>query len=619
MEYNARAAGDVGAASSSAVRVNDLITSVNGIRGDVGRMLAEVKGRSKSMTAEVSLTLVLERPSPEEAKGWAMALREQARPLSSLSPNAQHWTIELFKKRGKPIGANLVSSQDIRSGRALAVSSLSKAGPLARHNEAYPAFAVKKGDLFIAVNGVDWSAAEMLQQLARDVISIAVERPFPEETERWRGFNASSRPASVARSTSLRDVRSQPLRWTVKFLKEKGEKLGAQMTRNYTHTNEVVMEVHLIHARGLVATHNELQQNAAIRLGDVFTSVNGLRGDWNGMLAEFAKDVVVVEVERPSQTGAIRQGTEFSIGGFQSEPQPGSRWTFSLFKEKGQKIGAKAIRNLDYSAAEVSLELHVIHAGGLVDVHNKRSPHAAVQAGDIFLSVNGFHGDYARMVGEFSQDVVVVEVERPFHRPPKTATSMGEQSQHSELSLGASLGALPEPLKPEKLWTVSLSKRKGEKLGARVSRNDFYGTERVMKVQFVREGGLVHKHNKSHPDEAVQIGDVITSVNGVHGDYKAMLAKMAGESVVLELERPPQEWTPRSFDFDQSMLSTKEGWISIGGFSGDGAWSDPGNAEGMSHVQGALPLEDRAGHLVWRLVPQGRLLVSDRRAFCGAD
>ena len=47
-------------------------------------------------------------------------------------------------------------------------------------------------------------------------------------------------------------------------------------------------------------------------------------------------------------------------------------------------------------------------------------------------------------------------------------------------------------------------------------------TEEVMKVYEVNPGGALDKHNQLQPDAAIQKGDVILSVNGVHGDYDAM-------------------------------------------------------------------------------------------------
>ena len=59
----------------------------------------------------------------------------------------------------------------------------------------------------------------------------------------------------------------------------------------------------------------------------------------------------------------------------------------------------------------------------------------------------------------------------------------------------------------------------------------------VMEVEEVEPDGALSKHNQRQPDAAIQEGDVILSVNGVHGDYDAMDAELAKDSVVFEVER----------------------------------------------------------------------------------
>ena len=49
--------------------------------------------------------------------------------------------------------------------------------------------------------------------------------------------------------------------------------------------------------------------------------------------------------------------------------------------------------------------------------------------------------------------------------------------------------------------------------------------------------GALLGHAQLQPDAAIQEGDVILSVNGVHGDFDAMFAQFAKDSVVFEVER----------------------------------------------------------------------------------
>ena len=95
--------------------------------------------------------------------------------------------------------------------------------------------------------------------------------------------------------------------------------------------------------------------------------------------------------------------------------------------------------------------------------------------------------------------------------------------------------------------TVTLSKTEGEKYGitmvpkreyAHMSRaGDDIITEDVLEVVKVVPGGALDRHNQLQPDAAMQEGDVILSVNGVHGDFDAMGAQLAKDTVVFEVER----------------------------------------------------------------------------------
>ena len=95
--------------------------------------------------------------------------------------------------------------------------------------------------------------------------------------------------------------------------------------------------------------------------------------------------------------------------------------------------------------------------------------------------------------------------------------------------------------------TVTLSKTGDEKNGINTDSKQNYIhmgragddiiTEVVMEVVEVVPGGALDKHNQLEPDAAIQEGDVILSVNGVHGDFDAMFAQLKKNSVVFEVER----------------------------------------------------------------------------------
>jgi hypothetical protein len=89
------------------------------------------------------------------------------------------------------------------------------------------------------------------------------------------------------------------------------------MERDHLHEGDLGMKVKIIHPGGMLDEHNKRNPGAAVELGDLIVSVNGVRGNWDEMLAEFAKESVVVEVERPLQRSVARSEparTEVSVG-----------------------------------------------------------------------------------------------------------------------------------------------------------------------------------------------------------------------------------------------------------------------------------------------------------------
>ena len=93
--------------------------------------------------------------------------------------------------------------------------------------------------------------------------------------------------------------------------------------------------------------------------------------------------------------------------------------------------------------------------------------------------------------------------------------------------------------------TITLSKAEGEDIGVTVVAKQDYShmargvlcTGVVMEVKKVRPGGVLDKHNQLQRDGAIQEGDVVLSVNGVHGDFDAMFEEFAEDSIVFEIER----------------------------------------------------------------------------------
>merc|ERR1719191_827444 len=142
-------------------------------------------------------------------------------------------------------------------------------------------------------------------------------------------------------------------------------------------------------------SHNTLYPDAAMHVGDVVTSVNGVRGDWNAMVAEFAKASVVFKVERSSHSAFAQSSrpraalSTVSIGAlaFEDDALP-KRWSVDLQKRAGERFGARVVRNADYADME-TLQVKRIYPDGILARHNASSPQPAIEVHDLFVSVNG--------------------------------------------------------------------------------------------------------------------------------------------------------------------------------------------------------------------------------------
>ena len=64
------------------------------------------------------------------------------------------------------------------------------------------------------------------------------------------------------------------------------------MERDHLYEGDLGMKVKIMHPGGMLDEHNKRNPGAAVELGDLIVSVNGVRGNWDEMLAEFAKESV---------------------------------------------------------------------------------------------------------------------------------------------------------------------------------------------------------------------------------------------------------------------------------------------------------------------------------------
>lgn len=138
-----------------------------------------------------------------------------------------------------------------------------------------------------------------------------------------------------------------------------------------------------------------------------------------------------------------------------------------------------------------------------------------------------------------------------------------------------------------KTWTVVVEKTVVSALGLETDRAADGSRLRVAGVR----PGLVQAWNEEHPDDAVAVDDLISSINGVTGDASAMLATALGDSrLELALERP------RS---DQVMLKTYHGDLINVNEDGTLTTEDDPSLPGLETVQFTLvPCED--GKILFR-------------------
>jgi hypothetical protein len=107
----------------------------------------------------------------------------------------------------------------------------------------------------------------------------------------------------------------------------------------------------------------------------------------------------------------------------------------------------------------------------------------------------------------------------------------------TDYSLGASVAAAEVEQPPALCLTVTIEKEAGEPLGAGLFVSHECRSRTVLAVSSVGNGAL-SAHNAAHPDNAVEVNDVITSVNGVSLEPDAMLRELMEAKVAIEVERP---------------------------------------------------------------------------------
>jgi hypothetical protein len=524
----------------AAVQAHDVLLSVNGVYGDFGRMLAELRADSVS--------LVVERPSER------------------LTAGGTRWNVQVSKQEGERLGGALLATRECRDRKVLAVGSVAQLGPLAKFNATYPGRAVAINDLVISVNGVAGDALLMLDETMKGEINLLIERPSLEDAEAW----GVSVPAPLKRAVYLSrtdtsksqllvpHIATRPRRWTVELTRESSERYGLRVFEMTEYHNVLVLGLKRIDTDGVLETYNKLHPESQVEVHDVLLSVNGVHGDVDRMLAEFDSKTVSIIVERPTE----------------SVVEAGTQWSVPLSKAEGESLGV-AVFTSRQARDRSSLVVAAVTAGP-VETHNSAHPSRAVLVNDVIISVNGIKDHPLAMLEELYQRDVELEVERPgleeakcwasalaFPRavvtppapvvaPPEHVTARESGGHHKPhrassarrwtitLSGGAS-GALDATVDaPPKMWTVKLTRRKGEKYGARVEKSAKYKGLETLQFTSIGEDGAIARHNAENSQDALEPFDIIVSVNGVKNDWRRMLAKFeVSEAVSVGVERVP--------------------------------------------------------------------------------
>ena len=213
---------------------------------------------------------------------------------------------------------------------------------------------------------------------------------------------SSTRALSVASDDAGETTRELPRvhpatrakRWTIK-LKRKGDRFGARMKKTYGYKDALVMGVKSIDPLGMLGKFNSLFPRKAVEVHDVFISVNGVQGDWDRMVAEFASGIVEIIVERPS---------EYIL-------EAGAQWAVEISKEEGERLGANLFSSRE-CRNQTALAVLAITKGPLAS-HNEAHPGSIVEVNDLIIAVNGVAGDSLSMLDELCHEYVSLLVERP--------------------------------------------------------------------------------------------------------------------------------------------------------------------------------------------------------------
>ena len=108
-------------------------------------------------------------------------------------------------------------------------------------------------------------------------------------------------------------------------------------------------------------------------------------------------------------------------------------------------------------------------------------------------------------------------------------------------------------------------RRAGDGFGVRVKRNEGYTGMDTVQVEIIHPEGALARHNASSVQRAVEVSDIIISVNGVQGDWRRLLAEFkSAESISMVVERPSQPPSPRKvryapdFSLGATSLETED-------------------------------------------------------------
>jgi len=194
---------------------------------------------------------------------------------------------------------------------------------------------------------------------------------------------------------------------------------------------------------------------------------------------------------------------------------------------------------------------------GLIAAHNKANPGTSVQAGDCIIEANGQQGGCALGLQPMLDECRKCQ---PLHlvicRGLPNTHAEGNASSRKQLTSSAQPPPTTDSTPEHRELDVQITRKEGEKLG--IEGLSLPG----MCIGYLTEDGKISSWNAENPHAKVCAGDVIVEVNGIRGDWQAMLQECKekmGLTLKLRRDTPTQLQDSGKAFLTQTLPQARDG------------------------------------------------------------